>query len=150
MEVILLDNIRNLGGLGDKVDVRSGYGRNYLIPQGKAVPANEANLQAFEARRTELEEKANTERTIAEKRADKFADLIVTITAKAGDEGKLFGSIGTRDIAAAVNAAIDVELEKSEVSMPEGSIRAIGEYEYAITLHSEVSTTVKVVVNAEE
>ena len=150
MEVILLENIRNLGGLGESVDVRSGYGRNYLIPQGKAVPANEANVKAFEERRAELEAKAQTEQAAAQTRADKFADLVISLTAKAGDEGKLFGSIGTRDIAEAVNAVVDVALEKSEVSMPEGAIRAIGEYEYAITLHSEVSTTVKVVVVAEE
>lgn len=150
MEVILLENIRNLGSLGDSVDVRSGYGRNYLIPQGKAVPANEANTKAFEARRAELEAKAHSEQTAAQTRADKFADLVITMTAKAGDEGKLFGSIGTRDIAEAVNGVIDVELTKSEVVMPEGAIRSLGEYEFAITLHSEVSTTVKVVVVAEE
>lgn len=150
MEVILLENVRNLGRLGDQVDVRSGYGRNFLIPLGKAVPANEANTKAFEARRAELEAKANAEQTAAQVRADKFADLVVTITAKAGDEGKLFGSIGTRDIAAAVNAVIDVALEKGEVSMPDGTIRSIGEYEYTITLHSEVTTTVKVVVVTED
>jgi large subunit ribosomal protein L9 len=150
MEVILLENIRNLGGLGDTVGVRSGYGRNYLIPQGKAVPANDANVLAFEERRAELEAKAHSEQTAAQIRADKFAELSVTITAKAGDEGKLFGSIGTRDIAEAVNAVVDVALEKSEVSMPEGAIRAIGEYEYSISLHSEVTTSVKVVVVAEE
>jgi len=150
MEIILLENIRNLGGLGDQVDVRSGYGRNYLIPQGKAVPANEANTKAFEARRAELEAKAHEEQSAAQVRADKFEGLTISITAKAGDEGKLFGSIGTRDIADAVNAEVDVALEKSEVSMPDGSIRSIGEYEYAITLHSEVSTSVKVVVIAEE
>ncbi len=150
MEVILLENIRNLGGLGEQVDVRSGYGRNYLIPQGKAVPANEDNIKAFEARRAELEAKAQDEQTAAQARADKLDGLTITITAKAGDEGKLFGSIGTRDIADTVNAEVDVSLEKSEVSMPDGSIRSVGEYEYAITLHSEVSTTLKVVVLAEE
>ncbi len=150
MEVILLENIRNLGGLGDSVDVRSGYGRNYLIPQGKAVPATEANLKAFEERRAELEAKAQSAQAAEQTRPDKFADLTITITATAGDEGKLFGSIGTRDIAEAVNAVIDVELTKSEVAMPEGAIRSIGEYDFAISLHSEVSTTVKVVVVAEE
>ena len=150
MEVILLENIRSLGGLGEQVDVRSGYGRNYLIPQGKAVPANEANIQAFEARRAELEAKAQEEKGAAQARAEKFADLTITITAKAGEEGKLFGSIGTRDVAEAVNAVVDVSLEKSEVAMSEGAIRAIGEYEFAINLHSEVSATVKVVVIAEE
>ncbi len=150
MEVILLENIRNLGSLGDSVDVRSGYGRNYLIPQGKAVPATEANLKAFEERRAELEAKSQSEQAAAQARADKFADLTITMTAKAGDEGKLFGSIGTRDIAEAVNGVIDVELTKSEVAMPEGAIRSIGEYDFAISLHSEVNTTVKVVVVAEE
>lgn len=150
MEVILLENIRNLGGLGDKVDVRAGYGRNYLIPQGKAVPANDANVKAFEERRAELEAKAQAEKDEAQKRADMFQDLSVTIRAKAGDEGKLFGSIGTRDIADAVNAVIEVNLEKSEVSMPDGAIRAIGEYEYTISLHSEVTATIKVLVVAED
>ena len=150
MEVILLENIRNLGSLGDSVDVRSGYGRNYLIPQGKAVPATEANLKAFEERRAELEAKAQSEQAAAQVRADKFAELTITMTAKAGDEGKLFGSIGTRDIAEAVNVVVDVKLTKSEVAMPEGAIRSIGEYDFAISLHSEVNTTVKVVVVAEE
>jgi len=150
MEVILLEDIRNLGGLGDQVDVRSGYGRNFLIPQGKAVPANKANILAFEERRAELEVKAKEERAAAQKRADMFEGLIITITSKAGDEGKLFGSIGTRDIAEVVNQQIEVSLEKSEVSMPDGSIRSTGEYEFAINLHSEVSTIVKVVVVAEE
>ncbi len=150
MEVILLENIRNLGGLGDNVDVRSGYGRNYLIPQGKAVPANKANIAAFEERRAELEVKAKEELAVSQKRADLFEELTITITSKAGDEGKLFGSIGTRDIAEAVNAQITAELEKSEVAMPDGSIRSTGEYEFTVNLHSEVSATVKVVVVAEE
>lgn len=150
MEIILLENIRNLGGLGDKVDVRSGFGRNYLIPLGKAVPANDVNIKAFEERRAELEAKAAKEKAAAEKRAENFADLSITMRAKAGDEGKLFGSIGTRDIAEAINAVIDVALEKSEVAMPEGAIRALGEYEYAISLHSEVTTSIKVLVVAEE
>ena len=150
MEIILLENIRNLGTLGDKVDVRAGYGRNYLIPQGKAVPANDANVKAFEERRAELEAKAAAEKVAAEKRAENFADLSITMRVKAGDEGKLFGSIGTRDIAEAINAVIDVALEKSEVAMPEGAIRDLGEYEYAINLHSEVTTSIKVLVVAEE
>ena len=149
MEVILLENIRNLGGLGDKVDVRAGYGRNFLIPQGKAVPANKENIEAFEARRAELEAKAQAELEASQARAAQFEDLSVTITAKAGDEGKLFGSIGTRDIAEAVSA-VGVELEKSEVAMPEGPIRATGEYEYIVTLHSEVTADLKVLVVAED
>jgi large subunit ribosomal protein L9 len=150
MEVILLENIRNLGGLGDKVDVRAGYGRNFLIPQGKAVPANKENIAAFEARRAELEAKAKAELEAAQARAAKLEDFSVTITSKAGDEGKLFGSIGTRDIEEAVNAISDVELEKSEIAMPEGPIRNIGEYEYVVTLHSEVTADIKVIVVAEE
>ncbi|MCP4410996.1 MAG: 50S ribosomal protein L9 [Gammaproteobacteria bacterium] len=150
MEIILLEDIRNLGTLGDQVNVRSGYGRNFLIPHGKAVPANKANILAFEERRAELEAKAKGELTTATTRAAKFEGLVLNMTAKAGEEGKLFGSIGVRDITEAVNAQIDVELEKSEISMPDGAIRALGEYDYAITLHSEVSTTIKVIVTAEE
>jgi len=150
MDIILLEDIRNLGTLGDQVSVSSGYGRNFLIPQGKAVPANKANILAFEERRAELEAKAKEELNAATARATKFEGLVLNMTAKAGDEGKLFGSIGVRDIAEAVNAQIDADLEKSEISMPDGAIRALGEYDYAITLHSEVSTTVKVIVVAEE
>ena len=150
MELILLENIRNLGGLGKKVDVRSGYGRNFLIPQGKAVPANEANVKVFEERRVELEAKAKEVVAAAQARADKLKDLTVKMAAKSSDEGKLFGSIGTRDIAAAVNELVDVELEKSEVSMPDGAIHSIGEYEYTISLHTEVTALVKVVVYIED
>ena len=151
MELILLENIRNLGGLGKKVDVRSGYGRNFLIPQGKAVPANDANVKVFEERRVELEAKAKEVVAAAQARADKLKDLTIKMAAKSSDEGKLFGSIGTRDIAAAVNELlVDVALEKSEVSMPDGAIHSIGEYEYTITLHTEVTALVKVVVFIEE
>ena len=150
MELILLENIRNLGGLGQKVDVRSGYGRNFLIPQGKAVPANDANVKVFEERRAELEAKAKEVVDAAQARADKLKDLTIKMAAKSSDEGKLFGSIGTRDIAAAVNELVDVELEKSEVSMPDGAIHSIGEYEYTITLHTEVTALVKVVVFIED
>ena len=150
MELILLENIRNLGGLGKKVNVRSGYGRNFLIPQGKAVPANDANVKVFEERRAELEAKAKEVIAAAQVRADKLKDLTIKMAAKSSDEGKLFGSIGTRDIAAAVNELIDVELEKSEVSMPDGAIHSIGEYEYTISLHTEVTASVKVVVFIED
>ena len=151
MELILLEDIRNLGGLGDQVAVSSGYGRNYLVPQGKAVPATKENISTFEDRRAELEAKAKEVVAAAQARADMLADLTLNLTAKSSDEGKLFGSIGTRDIAEAVNAATpDVELTKSEVSMPDGAIRSTGEYDFTITLHSEVSTSVKVVVTAEE
>ena len=149
MEVILLEKIRNLGDLGDKVSVANGYGRNYLVPHGKAVYASEANIAAFEARRAELESQAADVLSKAESRATKLKELSVTITAKAGDEGKLFGSIGTRDVADAVTAA-GIEVTKAEVRMPTGVIRNIGEYEIELHLHTDVDATVKVVVAAEE
>ncbi|WP_417345233.1 50S ribosomal protein L9 [Ferrimonas sp.] len=149
MEVILLDKIAKLGGLGDKVTVKSGYARNYLLPQGKAVFANEANIAEFEARRADLEKNIADKLAAAEARAEKLAALeAVVIASKAGDEGKLFGSIGTRDIADAITAA-GVEVAKSEVRLPEGALRHTGEFDIAIALHSEVSTDVKISVVAE-
>jgi large subunit ribosomal protein L9 len=145
MEVILLEKIRNLGDLGDKVKVANGYGRNYLVPQGKAVPATKENIEHFEARRAELEKQAAEQLAAAQARAEKLNDLTVTIAANAGDEGKLFGSIGTRDIADAVTAA-GVEVSKSEVKMPNGVIRNIGEYPLEVILHSDVSATITVKV----
>ncbi len=150
MEVILLDKIAKLGGLGDKVTVKSGYARNFLLPQGKAVVANAANLEVFEARRAELEKNLADALAAAQARADKIEALEgVTIASKAGDEGKLFGSIGTRDIADALTAA-GVEVEKSEVRLPEGALRNTGEFEIAIQPHSEVVATAKIVVVAAE
>ena len=149
MEVILLEKIRNLGELGDKVSVANGYGRNYLVPHGKAVYASETNIAEFEARRAELEKQAAESLSAAQSRADKLKDLVVTIAAKAGDEGKLFGSIGTRDIADAVTA-MGVKVSKAEVRMPHGVIRNIGEYDIEIHLHTDVDASVKVVVAAEE
>jgi len=148
MEVILLEKVRNLGNLGDKVAVKSGYGRNFLIPQGKAVPATVSNVAAFEARRAELEKDAAAAIASAQARADQLEGLSVTIVGNAGDEGKLFGSIGTADIADAVTAA-GVALSKAEVRMPEGAIRATGEYEVAVHLHVDVDSSVKVIVSAE-
>jgi len=146
MEVILLENISNLGGLGDKVDVKSGFGRNYLIPQGKAVPATESNVAAFEARRAELEAAAAETLTAAQKRADAINGLgLISIPANAGEEGKLFGSVGTRDIADAVTAA-GCEVDKSEVRLPEGALREVGEYEIAIQVHGDVIAAVAVAV----
>lgn len=146
MRVILLEKIGKLGNLGDQVNVRAGYGRNYLIPYGKAVPATEGNLASFETRRAELERLAAEQKSAAQARADRLAGLgTVTIGAKAGDEGKLFGSIGTRDIADAVTAA-GVELSKSEVRLPEGALRTLGEFDVEVALHSEVVTTVKLAV----
>jgi len=127
MEVILLEKIENLGVMGDKVNVKPGYGRNYLIPKGKAAPATEANIAAFEARRAELEKAAAESLAAAEARRDRLAELNITITAKAGDEGKLFGSIGTADIADAISAA-GVDVERHEVRLPEGAFRQVGEF----------------------
>ena len=146
MEVILLENIGHLGGLGDKVDVKSGYGRNYLIPQGKAVPATANNLAEFETRRAELEAAAAETRTAAETRAAAINELgLISIPANAGEEGKLFGSIGTRDIAEALTAA-GCEVDKSEVRLPEGALRDLGEYEVAIQVHGDVTAMVAVAV----
>ncbi|MFK7975929.1 MAG: 50S ribosomal protein L9 [Halioglobus sp.] len=146
MEVILLENISNLGTLGDKVDVKAGYGRNFLIPQGKAVPATAGNVADFEARRAELEAAAADVLAAAQARGDSIEGLdTVIIPANAGDEGKLFGSIGTRDIADAITAA-GVEVDKSEVRLPEGALRELGEYEIAIQVHGEVTSTVAVSV----
>ncbi|MEH6565006.1 MAG: 50S ribosomal protein L9 [Halopseudomonas sp.] len=147
MEVILLEKIANLGNLGDKVAVKAGYARNFLLPFGKATPATAANVEAFEARRAELEKIAAEKKGEAEARSAKLAELSVTITANAGEEGKLFGSIGTRDIADAVTAA-GVELEKSEVRLPEGPLRNVGEFDISVQLHSDVETTVKLIVVA--
>lgn len=149
MNIILLEKIRNLGELGEQVTVAAGYGRNFLIPQGKAVPATVENIKHFEERRAELEAKAADELTAAQARAEKIAELVVTITANAGDEGKLFGSVGTADVADAVTAA-GVELAKKEVRMPEGAIRQIGEYNVVVHLHTDVEASVKVNVVAEE
>jgi len=149
MEVILLDKIAKLGGLGDKVSVKSGYARNYLLPQGKAVFASQANVEHFEARRAELEQKLAEALTVAQKRADKLSALTdVTIASKAGEEGKLFGSIGTRDIADAITEA-GVEVTKAEVRLPLGTIRETGEFEIAIHLHNDVDTTITISVIAE-
>lgn len=148
MEVILLEKVANLGNLGDKVNIKGGYARNFLLPQGKATAATAANVEAFEARRAELEKQAAEKKAEADARAAKLADLTVTIAANSGDEGKLFGSIGTRDIAEAVSAA-GVELDKSEVRLPNGALRSVGEYDVEVHLHTDVEATVKVVVVAE-
>ncbi|WP_085298428.1 50S ribosomal protein L9 [Cognaticolwellia mytili] len=149
MEVILLDKIAKLGGLGDKVTVKSGYARNFLLPQGKAVFASKANVEHFEARRADLEKKLAEQLTAAEARAAKLTELAeVTIASKAGDEGKLFGSIGTRDIADAISEA-GVAVVKAEVRLPLGSIRETGEFDIVIHVHNDVDATIKVVVIAE-
>ena len=148
MEVILLDKVGRLGAIGDKVTVKSGYGRNYLLPQGKAVAATAKNIADFEVRRAGLEAAAAAKIGEATARAEKLAALEVTIAAKAGDEGRLFGSIGTRDIAEAITAA-GVEVAKSEVRLPQGVLREIGQYEIDVQLHSEVTQAVKLAVVAE-
>ncbi len=149
MEVILLEKVANLGNLGDKVKVRPGYGRNFLVPKKKAVPATKENLAMFEERRAELEKAAAEALAAAQARAEQIAVLTsITITANASDEGKLFGSVAVSDIAKAVTAA-GVEVSKQEVNMPEGPIHAIGEYEIAIRVHSDVTENVTIVVEAE-
>ena len=147
MQVILLDKIAKLGGLGDQVSVKSGYARNYLIPQGKAVMATKANIEAFGARRAELEAKLAANKAAAEERAAKLGELAaVVIASKSGDEGKLFGSIGTRDVAEAITAA-GVAVAKSEVRMG-NVLRNTGDYEVAVQLHADVKATVQIQVVA--
>jgi len=149
MEVILLEKVRNLGGLGETVKVRSGYGRNYLIPNGLAVMATKDNIAKFEARRAELEQKAADNLAKAQARAAQLAALgTITIGANAGDEGKMFGSVGTSDIADAITAA-GVEVARSEVKMPEGAIRQLGEYDIDVQLHSDVVQAVKLQIVAQ-
>jgi len=149
MEVVLLQKVKNLGGLGDKVKVKPGYGRNYLVPQGKAVPATATNVAEFEKRRSEYEAKANQVLSGAEARKASLEGATVTIKANASPEGKLFGSVGPRDIADAFSAA-GHPLEKSEVVMGEGPIRHTGEFEIHVHLHADVHTVVKVTVAAED
>ena len=149
MQVILLDKIAHLGKVGDQVNVKSGYARNFLIPQGKAVMATAANIEHFEARRAELEEKAAQALAAAVDRAARLEALgSVTIASKAGDEGRLFGSIGTRDIADAITAK-GVEVAKSEVRLPNGPIRTLGDHDVRFQLHGEVFATLDVIVVAE-
>ncbi len=145
MKVILLQKVTNLGGLGDQVDVKPGYGRNFLIPYGRAVPATADNIAAFEAKRAEYEAKAAAVLAAAVKRKEEFEGASVTISANASAEGKLFGSVGTRDVAEAFSAA-GHKLEKSEVIMGEGSIRRTGEFEVVVHFHADVETKVKVLV----
>ena len=149
MEVLLLEKVRNLGVLGDKVNVKPGYGRNFLVPQGKAIYATAANIKKFEARRADLEkvEKEHLDAALAKKAAIEALGTI-TLHAKAGEEGKLFGSIGTRDIAEAVTAA-GVEIAKSEIDLPTGVIRNLGDYDITLELHSDVVAIVKLSIITE-
>ncbi len=148
MNVILLEKVHNLGDLGEQVNVKAGYGRNFLIPQGKAVSATADNVAKFEARRAELEKSAAEKLAAAEARKATLSELEVTITQKAGDEGKLFGSVGTSDIAQAITAA-GSEVNKSEVRLPEGALRNVGEYDIDVELHGDVVVTVRLSVVAE-
>ena len=148
MDIILLEKVKNLGSLGSRVSVKSGYGRNFLIPKGKAVPATEANIAAFDARRAELERQEAEVLSAAQARAAQLAEIAVVIAAKSGDEGKLFGSVGTRDIADAITAA-GVAVDKSEVRLPNGALRNTGAYTVAVHLHSDVNAEVSVTVVAE-
>ncbi len=143
MDVILLENIKKLGGLGSRVSVRAGYGRNFLIPQGKAIPATAANVEAFEVRRAELERVAAELLAAAQARAERLASLVINVASKAGDEGKLFGSVGTRDIAEAVTRAGEA-VEKAEVRLPNGPLRLVGEYVVDVQLHHDVMAQVKI------
>ena len=149
MQLILLQKVVNLGNLGDKVDVKPGYGRNFLVPQGKAVPATAANLAEFEAKRAEYEAKAQQSLEAATARQGKLADASVTVSANASPEGKLYGSVGPREIAEALTKQLGVEINKSEVVMGEGPIRNIGEYDVTVHLHADVESTVKVTVVAD-
>ncbi|TWV81946.1 50S ribosomal protein L9 [Moraxella sp. VT-16-12] len=149
MQVILLQRVVNLGKLGETVDVKAGYGRNYLIPQGKALPANEANIAKFEARRAELEAAEAAELAEAKSRADALADVNVIMRAKVGDEGKLFGSIGARDIADALTKS-GLPVDRSEVKMPEGSFRQVGDYKVVIQLHHDVTADILVTILSED
>jgi large subunit ribosomal protein L9 len=148
MDIILLEKIPNLGSLGDKVTVRPGYGRNFLIPQGKAVAATAEKIQQFEERRAELEKKEADILAAAQARATSIAALSITIAHKAGDEGRLYGSIGTRDISDAITAA-GVAVEKHEVRLPTGAIRNVGEYAISVQLHGDVVATVALNIVAE-
>ena len=149
MEVILLEKLGKLGNIGDVANVKAGYGRNYLIPQGKALFATAANLEEFETRRADLEAAAANKMEKAQIRASKLAEIeTVSIAANAGDEGKRFGSVGTREIEEAVNNA-GGEISKSEINLPEGAIRNIGEFSVEVQLHTDVTQSITVIVEAE-
>jgi large subunit ribosomal protein L9 len=145
MNVILLEKIGNLGDLGDEVSVKPGFARNYLLPQGKAVTADDENRTVFEGRRAELEASANEKLAEANTRAEKLLDKELSIAVKSGEEGRLYGSVGTQNIADALTAD-GIPVERSEIRMPEGVIRVLGEYDIAIQLHTDVTAQIKVVV----
>ena len=148
MDLILLEKVQNLGDLGDLVKVKAGYGRNYLVPQGKAAHANKENLALFETRRAELELAAKDKLGQASARQSGLADVVVEISANASEEGNLYGSIGPREIEAAVSA-LGHEINKSEVMMGEGPLRTVGEFDVILQLHTDVEAVIKVIVNPE-
>jgi large subunit ribosomal protein L9 len=149
VEVILLEKVQKLGNLGDKVRVRAGYGRNFLLPQGKAVPATEANLAEFEARREELERAANERLAAAQARRDALADVVADFPVNVSPEGKLYGSIGAREISDKLTEMGNA-IAKSEVLMGDGPLRQTGEFEVELQLHADIVTTLKVVIRPEE
>lgn len=149
MQVILLQKVANLGGIGDRVDVKSGYGRNFLLPSGKATLATPANVARFEAIRADLEKHAKDELGAAQARAESLKDFRLSISAKAGNEGKLFGSIGTTDIAEACTAQ-GHKISRSEVRLPAGPIRMVGEHVLVVHLHADVDAPLTLIVTAEE
>ncbi len=145
MQVILLEKIRKLGDLGQQVKVKQGFGRNFLIPQGKAVPATPENVAKFEAQRAALEKTQTEALAVATARAEKLNPLTITLHCKAGTEGKLYGSVGTVDISEAVTQA-GVELHKHEVNLPDGPFRLLGEYEVKLNLHADVDASIKLII----
>jgi len=148
MEIILLEKIANLGAMGEKVHVKPGFGRNYLIPQGKAAPATAENIAEYEARRAELEKSAAEALAAAEARRAMLVEKVITITSKAGDEGKLFGSVGTADIAEVITEQL-VAVERHEVRLPDGAFRVLGEHDVQLQLHTDVAVIVKLLIEAE-
>ncbi len=149
MDVILLEKVQNLGNIGDRVKVRSGYGRNFLVPRGKATLATPSNIAIFEARRADLEKKEADELQVATQRAASAAKLTLRLAAKAGTEGKLFGSLGTADIAEACTAA-GVPIKRAEIRLPDGPIRTVGQHSIVLHLHSDVNATIRITVVAED
>lgn len=148
MEIILLEKIANLGAMGEKVNVKPGYGRNYLIPQGKAAAATPENIADYEARRAELEKASADALTAANARRDELLDKVITIASHAGEEGKLFGSVGTADIAHALTES-GTAVERNEVRLPEGAFRMVGEYDVLLQLHTDVDVTIKLLIEAD-
>ena len=149
MQIILLENIRNLGKFGSKVQVANGYGRNFLIPQGKAVPANKQNIAKFEAQRNELEQAAQQRLSAAQERAAEINSIQIIISARSADEGKLYGSIGTMELARAFKEK-GIEVERHEIRLPNGPLRELGAYEIDLQLHAEVVATTKVTIIPEK